>query len=343
MKKIRKIKISELKPGMVLAEDVDSSHGAFWFTRGTKVDEKIIAKIRNSDYNYVKIFEEIEKEEEINYSRIYFKNVNRISNFFDIVSNEQDFSYNLVENLVEETMDFKSPREIVNLLNKIEKTDEYTHTHSINVGILSLMFGRWLNLSEEKLVELLYAGILHDIGKARIPEKILKKKGSLTEKEMDIVKKHPEHSFDILNNNRNEYISDQVCYGVLFHHERKDGSGYPMGLEKKKIPLFARIISIVDTYAAMTSNRVYKRAEPPFSVLEFLNSETHSVFDLSLLDVFTKNIAKYYEGKLVKLSDGRAGTIVFVYPDNPNYPIVKVDDKFIDLYRSELSIEDVVQ
>lgn len=342
MKKVKDITTSQLKPGMVLAGDVDSPYGAFLFTEGTRLDKKAVNVIKNSSFDKVKIYVDTpDEEKEPNYSRVYFKNVNRMKKMFDLVSRENKVEYDLVDNMVKETININSPQVIVDMLNKIENVDEYTHTHSINVGILSLMFGRWLGFSRKKLRELLYAGFLHDIGKSKVPLNILNKRGKLTEAEMDIVKKHTEYGFEILNESKNEYITDTVCYGVLFHHERKDGSGYPMGLEGDKIPLFARMIGIVDTYDAMTSDRVYKDARPPFAVLEFLNSGTHSVFDLSLLNTFTQNIAKYYEGKRVKLSDGRPGKIVFVYPEKPNYPIVKVEDEFIDLYRSDLHIENI--
>jgi HD-GYP domain-containing protein (c-di-GMP phosphodiesterase class II) len=149
-------------------------------------------------------------------------------------------------------------RELVgSLLNFLNQYDLYTNNHSENVAKLSLQIAEKMGLSEEKKNDTYWTGMLHDMGKLIIPAKILNKKGPLTNEEYDIIKEHPALCFKALKGS--EFLKDIGQY-VLYHHERWDGTGYPVGIKKEEIPLISRIIAVADAWDAMRSERAYRSA-----------------------------------------------------------------------------------
>jgi putative nucleotidyltransferase with HDIG domain len=144
---------------------------------------------------------------------------------------------------------------IKTLVNIIETKDEYTRGHSERVTKLSLAIGTVLGLSPREKETLHVSALLHDIGKIAVPEDILKKPGSLTSEEFAIIKKHPTIGTELVKELKN---FNEISKGILFHHERFDGQGYPNGTGGNDIPLTARIIAVADSFDAMTSNRPYR-------------------------------------------------------------------------------------
>jgi HD-GYP domain-containing protein (c-di-GMP phosphodiesterase class II) len=154
------------------------------------------------------------------------------------------------------------------LVSAIEAKDPYTSGHSERVHILSMLLGKALGLAGEDLEVLKWASILHDIGKIGMPEMILRKPGKLTSEEYDIMKEHPERGYRVLSPIQQLAAASLA---VRSHHERMDGRGYPMGLRAEEIPRIARIISVADTYDALTSTRAYRPRRGPdeaFAVIE---------------------------------------------------------------------------
>lgn len=169
------------------------------------------------------------------------------------------------------------------LVNSVDAKDPYTYGHSERVAHFSRALARAAGLDEIECERIYLSGLLHDIGKIGVPDAVLTKAGRLTVEEFDQLKKHPEIGHRILA--RVRQISDLVP-GVLFHHERMDGRGYPYGLEGKSIPLFGRIICIADSFDAMTSNRTYRAALPlPMAIAEIRRCAGMQ-FDSELAEVF---------------------------------------------------------
>jgi len=210
----------------------------------------------------------------------------------------------------------------------LSQVNDYIYTHSLNVSILANVFAKWLHLSDEEIKEVTITGLLHDIGKITIDKNILTKPDKLTDKEYEEVKKHSQYGYSVLLESD---LSDRIKNGVLFHHEKIDGSGYPLGILGEKIPLYAKIICIVDIYDAMTSNRSYHEKYSPFNVIRMFEQESYTILDTHLLFVFLENIAHYYLGKDVILSTGEQARIVFIHNQSPSRPIVQVKEKMIDL------------
>ncbi len=218
---------------------------------------------------------------------------------------------------------------LVDCMNELRRADEYTYNHCINVSIYAMLLGKWSGLSNQDLERVVQAGLLHDIGKAKIPDEILNKKGRLTEQEFSVMKEHAALGYQMLKYNRS--IPEDVKKPVLSHHERMDGSGYPE--KTKALDLYTRIIAIADVYDALTSQRVYKKKKNPFETIKELKDIGYHHFDTKLLMIFTENITDYYIGSRVRMRNGKIGRIVSVMKGNR--PIIETESRFVKLNSTE--------
>lgn len=168
----------------------------------------------------------------------------------------------------------------------LDAKDPYTHGHSLRVTLYSLILARKIGLNDTALEELETAGLLHDIGKISIPQKILCKNDKLTDEEYAIMKDHTSRGAKMIQNVKK---LQSVAVWLKAHHERWDGRGYPSGLKGTDIPLFARIIAIADTYDAMTSTRPYRRALPHEVAIAEIKKCAGVQFDPELAEIFVAN------------------------------------------------------
>ncbi|MDX2054950.1 MAG: response regulator [Polyangiaceae bacterium] len=175
---------------------------------------------------------------------------------------------------------------IQSLANTIDKMDRYTAGHSQRVARYAVKLAGWIGLSPEEVETVRQAALMHDIGKIGCVMN-LNKPGKLTQDEYEVFKKHPAHGREILDPIR---FLEPVIPGVHLHHERWDGRGYPLGLSGKNIPLIARIISVADTYDAMTSDRAYRRALPHEVTINEIERCSTLQFDPDMVGIFTENI-----------------------------------------------------
>ncbi len=170
---------------------------------------------------------------------------------------------------------------VITLANAVEAKDPYTRGHSDRVGHYSRKIAEVVGFSEEKAEDMYWAGILHDIGKLAIPMEILTKPGKLTAAEYEKVKKHPEISYRICKDLR---TLRRVLPAIKHHHESWDGTGYPGGLEKKEIPVEARVMAVADAYDAMTSDRSYRKAMPRGKALSILKEGKDKQWQGAIVD-----------------------------------------------------------
>lgn len=206
------------------------------------------------------------------------------------------------------------------LLSKMKNRDEYTAEHCINVGILSAAFGKHLGLMEREIRVLTLCGMMHDVGKMQIDDAILNKPGALTPEEFDIMKKHTTYGRDVLVTLPTlEHAAVDVAYS---HHERMDGKGYPRGLPSQHIPLYAKMVGLVDTYDAITSSRVYDKGRASMQALQIIHANKGAQFDEKLALEFIRMIGIYPPGSVVELENGEAGIVVANTKDNKLKPIV---------------------
>ena len=189
-------------------------------------------------------------------------------------------------------------------LSHLKQRDEYTAIHSVNVCILALSFGRSLGLPKDELNKLGLGALLHDIGKMAVPLEILNKPGKLNEQEFLILKTHPMLGYDLLKSKNS--LPEFLLEVVKHHHEREGGGGYPNGLYGHQLNQYTKIVTIVDVYDAITSDRVYHDAVTPFSAL---NNMYKWDFDQELFNGFIKCLGIYPVGSLVELNTGEVGVV----------------------------------
>ncbi|MFD1850981.1 HD-GYP domain-containing protein [Oceanobacillus bengalensis] len=208
-------------------------------------------------------------------------------------------------------------------LHQYTTKNDYIYCHSIAVSILSSYLGRKLGYEKGEWLQIGIAGLLSDVGMAKINSEIVYKTGPLASYELNEVRKHPTYSYRLIENIPT--ITQAVKLAVLQHHERIDGSGYPLGITMKKIHPYARIIGISDTYHAMTSERVYKKGLSPFKVIEEMKKVQFTKFDSQIVSKFISSLTNFSIGTKVKLSNGKTGEIVFIEPSELTRPIVRMD------------------
>jgi HD-GYP domain-containing protein (c-di-GMP phosphodiesterase class II) len=198
-----------------------------------------------------------------------------------------------------------------------------------------------MNLSEEETRNIVTTGILHDIGKTKIPGDIINKKGPLDPEEYAQIKHHADIGYQLSKDI--PHLTGEIREGILMHHEREDGKGYPSGIKGDNINRYAKIISVVDVYDALTSERVYKKRITPFDTFRELIRIGYGYFDTKVMMTFISNISSYYIGTNVKMNNGETGKVIFVAPQSVSMPIVFVNGKYIDLSQNrELKIVEMM-
>lgn len=223
----------------------------------------------------------------------------------------------------------KDDTNIITFLNSVQDKNPYLHSHPVNVAFLSFVIGKWLNLNDLKLEKLVLAGLLHDIGKAKIKDSLLNKTDTLTLEEMEKMKSHSVIGYKILENVNTFDL--EVLQGVLFHHERMDGTGYPLGLKGEKINLFSRIIAIADTFDAITATKAYRKKNSPLQAVEEIRANSFNHLDPKICNIFINNIIDCYIGSAIRLNNEEVGNIVYINPIEVTKPLVRCDNQLHDL------------
>jgi HD-GYP domain-containing protein (c-di-GMP phosphodiesterase class II) len=183
-------------------------------------------------------------------------------------------------------------------LLKVTAHDYYTYTHSVDISVLGLLFGRHIHLDIQNLKSLGIGGLVHDLGKVEIPLEILNKPGRLTKGEFEIIKKHPEIGIGFLKGEAD--LDEKSLKVVIQHHENYDGTGYPKGIGGKDIHLFGRISRIIDVYDAITTNRCYRRALTPYDALVEMSENMKNCFEQELFKEFVYFLGPHSHRKKVK-------------------------------------------
>ena len=227
------------------------------------------------------------------------------------------------ENIDEIVESVSRNRDALTALIKLRHFDDYTYTHSLNVSVLSISSGKALGLSDQDLKILGMGTMFHDLGKIRIPDKILNKPGKLTDEEFEIMRNHAALSADIITE-QNLNVNDQVIQVARYHHERIDGSGYPDHLKGDQIPPLATICGLSDVYDALTSDRVYHKGMPPHEALKFIYGLRGTHFQPDWVDRFVQSVGIYPPGTIIELNTGHKAVVIEVNNRSLLTPLIKV-------------------
>lgn len=208
-------------------------------------------------------------------------------------------------------------------LHRYSTKEEYIYHHAISVGLLSGYLAKKMNFNIGDLVQIAIAGCLCDAGMAKVPVSILEKKTSLTREEFIEMKKHPIHSFRMLE--KSSILRKEALVGILQHHERLDGSGYPKGDKGRMLHTNSRIIGLADVFHAMTSERLYRKRQSPYRGIEMIMHDDFGKFDIEAVHALMAGVIQIAIGTRVKLSNGYEGEVIFVHSQYPTRPTVKIE------------------
>jgi hypothetical protein len=210
------------------------------------------------------------------------------------------------------------------LCQAVETKDFYTRGHSDRVSRGSVMIAREIGMHGERVEALRYAGMLHDVGKLGVPTRVLQKTGKLTDEEYAAIQLHPMRGLEIV---REIGFLDEALAGIMHHHERIDGRGYPMGLAGDEIPEFARVLAVADAFDSMTSTRSYRGARPVVEAIEELRKWSGSQFDPAFVDAFVAAVRRegWQQPDVPALAPDEVATIAAQDHDDPTAPLRVID------------------
>lgn len=358
---MKRVRTSDLVPGMITAEDIFNYERQLILPRGSVLTDKSINKLTFYSILQIRIDDTVPESTvpTVATPPSYldrFKDSPAFVRFKKNFEADADNFKNAINDLIEKnepidldklmsnTMQTLEPSQtnpnVFEMLHCMREYDDATYIHCMNVSLICNMLARWLRFDEKVTRDVTISGLLHDVGKTKIPDSIIKKPGKLTQQEYDIVKRHPQEGYDIL---KGSIASDKILNAVLMHHERCDGSGYPNGLADSQIDSYAKIVAIADVYDALTSARVYRGPLCPFKAIALFEKEGFQKYDVRYILTFLENVVNTYYNNTVLLNNGVTGKIIFINKSNLAAPTIQTDDGFLDLSKHpELYIEDII-
>ncbi len=326
----------QLKPGMKMDQSVVDRLGRNLVARGAILDEYVIDSLLKLGIMNVYIQEgEMSPDEEniaisaaaqANIEKLYTEDRSkvslsnsvreRISHGIQSIYNDTD-SANLASTTASITNDLLNAIDQNNAIaidiTELKTSDEYTFKHSVDVATIAMILAKQQGLSKQEIFEIGVSGLLHDVGKTKVPLEILNKPGRLDEEEFAIMRQHSVFGYRMVKDKPD--FSPGVAMGVLQHHEKINGSGYPMGVNENQITPYAKILSVADIYDALITERPYKQAFSQRDAVEMIMSMTHEL-DMKAMKSFLESMILYPVGCIVELSNGEKAKVV---RNSPHY------------------------
>ena len=357
---MKQISVKDLIPGMIVASDILNFESQIIVPKDVILTENIISRLESYSIYYVSIKDQV--FEELSTPMVNAVSNNEQLSDSDDLSNKEKirsstqflrfskdfdkcaehFKDNLMnaiyqnqpfyaQELLAETMQLLTQDDgsvsVFDMLLNMRNIDDSVYAHCIDVALISNMLAKWLHFSEEDQIMATSCGLFHDVGKFMLPQDVLRKPGKLTSQEFEIIKTHTIEGFHLLGKYSN--IPQTVKNAALMHHEKCDGSGYPYGLKGNEIDRFSKIVTIADIFDAMTSERVYRKAMCPFSVIKAFEDEGIQKYEMKYILTFLENVANSYLNHRVSLTNGLEGNVIFINKDDYSRPVVLTEDNQI--------------
>jgi putative nucleotidyltransferase with HDIG domain len=302
-----KVKVAELIPGDIVAKDIFSSAGTVLIKKDTDINEKVIDRLGKSYDDYLFVFRKFENENDeklININEILYNEIEDIINSTAKKFLKKNKDINQIKKVIQ---DILNNEEVIKLVLPIRALGENIFRHSVNVALYSITVGREMYFPVNRLIILGTAALLHDIGMMKIPREILVKTGPLTDWEKNLVKTHPKHGFDIIQNTGRFNL--EISTIVFQHHEKYDGTGYPNKLSNDKIHPMSKIINVCDVFDALTSERPYRPKFDKYESIELLMSSGDYYSNPDIIQALVQSISIHPYGQWVMLSTGEVGIV----------------------------------
>lgn len=218
---------------------------------------------------------------------------------------------------------------------------DYNYHNAVLSALTSYKIAQWCGYPQKDWMQAAFAGLLHDIGNVKVDEALLQKPEPLKGTEMEEVRRHTTYGYQLLRNVT--AINEGVRLAALQHHEKIDGSGYPLKLDGTQIHFYAKIVAVADIFHAMTLGKAYRKAQSPYLVLEQIQKESFGKLDPVIVQTFIQKTTDLYNGTRIRLNDGRHGEIIFTDRNNPTRPMIQVEGRIVNLASErDLHIQEII-
>ncbi|MBA1334214.1 MAG: Metal-dependent phosphohydrolase [Firmicutes bacterium] len=323
---MRRISVDKIITGMRLSKSINLIDGRMLLSKGMPLKESYIDKLKNLGIYQVYIDDEISSDlhvDDVISEETRFHARVQVKKLMEDISSSGAIDLcpigDTVNTIIDELIYNKN---IMVNLDDVRSVDDYTFSHSVNVCVLSIITGINLGYNQTRIKEMGMGALLHDIGKTKVSNEIIKKPGFLHPVEMEEMKKHAEYGHEILKSFPE--IGYTSRFVVLAHHERCDGSGYPLGLKGEETHEFVKVVAVADVFDALTSDRIYRRRVERQEAVEYLTSMSGKLFDCDIVKAFIRSVPVYPIGTIVELSTGQKAIVLDNNRDFPTRPRVRI-------------------
>lgn len=352
----KRMNVKDLKDGMILYEDILSERGTLLVNKGVPIDARVVECLKLNHIVMVRVLKETTSDEdgiithldtvrksdkfkafEQDYELVYDT---MESQFQEVIRRDKEFDTSLMIGQLNQILSNSgNSTEFFDLLHSMKMKDNTIYMHCLNTALICNVLGHWLKLCEEDRNDLSLAGLFHDIGLLMVPADILRKrKEERTVFEYKELQTHCVYGYRYLMKRE---LNRQIGLSALSHHERMDGSGYPLQCMGGALCDFSRIVAIASAYDERTL--LEDGTRNPFEIIHEFEMEGLSKFDPRYLMVFLEGIMDTFIGSDVLLSNGQMGRIIYINKDNLARPVVKVGDNYISLKdESSITIKKII-
>lgn len=334
--------VRELKPGMILAKDI-IFEDKILLAKNMYLTNKTVKKLRANYYiDSVDVYLDGGKKSYDRFSNLQVEKARKFERTFNKFSSNLKDIFNNISKLKVPQMDpirtfsekiqkeFQSAGFVIKNIIFFGSKGDPVYRHSINVTAISYILGKWIGFDQTELNLLTYSALFHDFGKTKLDKGLLDKFPNITQREYETYKSHVLLGYDFIK--QIPYVHSSVHYGLLMHHERMDGSGYPFGIKENKIHKFAKVIAIADLFDDISSGRYLKKVKGTLDVLQFIQEESLNLqLNSKYCDILLTHLVNYYMGETVILSNDKPCKIIQMSKTKLTKPLLLCDDKFIDL------------
>lgn len=366
---MRPVHVKDMKVGTVLAKDLYNEAGALVLAGDVPVTQSHIDYFLSHGIETLYIDEPAEPAAEpaaktdkssaragfANVSELYHEAIETMKKVHSQVTQGMAIDKEEVARIAEGIAEMvKKEDNVLRVLRTVSKGEDYLFSHPVNVSILAAELAKWSGYNVEIAA---IGGLFHDVGKSEVKGALLYKKEPLDALELETLRRHAMYGYEIMKRNLagilageeesdvlpKEYASE-ILRMCIEHHEREDGSGYPFGLTKDKISVYSKMISVADVFDAITSDRYYREGVSVYTAFRLMQEESFNGLNGEMTQTFLDKISKHFINNKVKLSDGRVGEVVYINKTDPNRPLVKTGEDFVDLSSDySISVEEVLE
>lgn len=336
------LQLNELKPGMILASDIIFENKVL-LGKNMPITESSLTQLkRNYIVDKVEVYLEDNSVEPLHFK---IKPIEEVENTFNEFSSNLEEIFDKISHLKVNEIDeirvfskkiqeeFNSTGIVIRNIIFYGSGKNNIYRHSVNVAAISFILGKWLGLNEREINLLTYSAVLHDFGKMKLDKEILNKETELTSEEYKIFKTHPVIGYNFVK--EIPYLDSSVSKGILMHHERINGSGYPLGIKGDKIHKFAKIIAIADLFDRVNSNTYSKKINGPFEALKVIQEESFEKFDHAYCSMFLNHVINYFMGENVMLNNKHRCKVIQVHINDLTKPLLLGENGFLDLKKEK--------